>query len=174
MGANDATPRQNHPWRAEEDRVVDWHYGEESLSTTAARVGRSIGAVRQRVFRRGFSGSPARGRVTYQELAIETGYDWATIRRAVRALGIKPLKLTLATSCRHYLDEDQVTQVITWLGDETRRYAGRMTVYRVAQESDCPLSTAYWKAHKLGILPRDEAVLRPAEVDLLRQVLVCA
>lgn len=159
-------------WSPEEDRVVDWHWGEERFAVTAARVGRTQGAVRARLLDRGDSSAVtlsscdgARGRKTVQQVATETGYDWSQVHRAMVGTGIRPVRTSDTPHARrHLLNEEQVESVVDYLGEETADACDESrSVGSCAHEARRSLRTAYaWVVRlKLVLLPQRRGLLLP-------------
>lgn len=126
-------------WSHAEDRSVDAKWGEEALAATAARVERSVEAVRSRYWTRGLCARATNGRSTIQAVARETGYDWHDVARAITELGKKPIR-TSATprGRRNLLSEEQVEQILQYLGSETARHAERWVhINEAARQAGC-------------------------------------
>jgi hypothetical protein len=139
------------PWTEDEDAVIDWHWGEEALATTAARVGRTVKGVRARLRARGVSSSAMRGKTTVAALADRTGYTWAQVARAVCSAKLRPVHTSSQHRRRALLTEEQCARVVEHLGDETRHAIEQTTVADVAELAEVARNTAWAYAKRLGI-----------------------
>lgn len=144
-------PRADLPWTPQEDSILTWAWGEESPTDTAARVGRTVNACRCRL--RVLVGSHAlvRGRFTVTAVAEQTGYTWHQIRRAMRALGLRPVRSSRQQRPTYLLTEEHIEKIVTWLGAETAAYAVTYTVPVVALTIGVHRSTVYRTMARLGI-----------------------
>ena len=163
-------------WTPEEDQVVAWHWGEDRFSTTAARVGRSVNAVRVRlVSRDGTSAVTERGRSTITAVAEATGYTWHQVERAVRGAGVRPVRTCDTPNARrHLLDEDQVDRVIAWLGDETAEATNNPSVIDIALAARRARRSVYAWVDRLGITLDPRGRMSRAQGDLLLATLASA
>lgn len=139
------------PWTDDEDATIDWEWGEEPLAQTAARVGRSVDAVRARLRARGLSSSAMRGKTTIAALADRTGYTWAQIARAISAAKLRPVRTRKGKHRRTLLTEEQCHSIIAYLGEETRHATERTTIADVAELAGVVRVTAWAYARRLGI-----------------------
>lgn len=150
---------------------MDTNLGEEPLDRTAARVGRTVGAVRDRLRYRGESSSVAQGRWSIQEIADWSGYTWHQIARALTRAGVKPTMLRSGSKRRgrrRMLSTDQVDKVIEALGRQTREAVMAVTVTRIAAEVGVSRRWAYEMAARLDIACGS---LCPHDADRLRSAL---
>lgn len=168
--------RTRKPWSSEEDSVVDWHWGEERLATTARRVGRTVQAVRMRLISRYESSAVCRGRSTIAEVAESTGYDWHQIERGIRGAGVRPVRTSDAPRGRRWLlTDEQVAEVVAWLGRETAAATERgPTVTEVAEFTGRSRSTAYVWVDRLELCPGQDGALDHLDAVILATVLTDA
>ncbi len=129
------------------------HWGEEPLADTAARVGRTIPAVRAKLRKIMGSSSALQGRDTVASLANETGYDWHTIRRVMKALGMRPGRTNRKRTGRgrYMLQERHAEAIIAHLGRETADHQPSVTIADVARQVTCSRSWAYRSAKRVGV-----------------------
>ena len=161
-------PRSGKPWTDEELRLVSFHWGAEPIDQTAARVGRTVGATRDRLRRCGVGGA-GRGRLTVQQVAQATGYTWRQVARGIRLAGVRPLVLRASgRRRRRLLTESQVERVVAALGRDTADAASRPTTAGLAEELGVTRRTVERWVVRLG-LERDRGALRSGEdADRLR------
>lgn len=131
------------------------HWGEEPLPDTAGRVGRTLPAVRVRLRMLMGTSKSLQGRDTVASLARDTGYDWHTIRRAMKALGLRPGRTNRKRGgCgRHMLQERHRDAILEWLGAETAEAPPAFTAGDLARDLDAPRSTVYAVARRVGVGP---------------------
>lgn len=162
------TARAQQLWTGAEDRVLDWHWGEESPGRTAGRVGRTVTALRRRLEQRdiegGGTGSAAafRGRLTFQQLADNTGYTWHQIRRGAQGSGVKVLRTgSVKRGRRNLLTEEQADKVIAWLCQDPT--SAGWTIPELAELAGVSRRWAYECAEDLGIRPGADHRLAAAD-----------
>lgn len=123
-------PRADRPWTPAEDAILAWEWGEQSPKVTATRIGRSVVACRQRLYELQGSGALTRGRFTVTAVSIRTGYTWHQIRRAMKRLGLRPVRTSRDQRPTYLLTEEHIEKIVCYLGEET---ATRIQLYSAAE-----------------------------------------
>lgn len=134
-------------WTKEDDQRLVWYWGSRRPEAVAKLLGRSVEACRLRVHKLTGRSSSRRGIYSQSQLARETGYNRADIRRAAAALNI----MTRAQRNQAWrINEDQRERILDYLATEEGSFTG-VTVREAATDMGVRHETVLDWCRRLGI-----------------------
>jgi len=100
-------------WTKKEETWLISYWVYKSPEKIAEKLGRSVGAVKKKMYKLTGSANTGRGLESIHSLSERTGYFEYQIRRAIKHLRVKPVKV--GGPVGYQLKDYQVEQILQWL-----------------------------------------------------------